>query len=118
MDAVEKSHDRKFVRKLEAYFTKTATGRYRTQWIVPTPFFVASDMTYPVQAADLCIYCINWCFRLPTHGMTEPVREEIRSEFFDWLRDLQYHGDGYREGHVFECWGIFYVPNPCGSGRA
>lgn len=118
MDAVEKKSDRKFVRQMEAYFTKTATGRYRTQWIVPTPFFVSSDMTYPVQAADLCIYCVNWCFRLPSQGMNEPVREEIRFEFFDWLRDLQYHGTGYRDGKIFESWGIFFVPNPCGVGRA
>lgn len=117
MDAAEKNHDRKFVRRLEAYFSKTSHGRYRTQWIVPTPFFVSSDMTYPVQAADLCIYCVNWCFRLPTQGMNEPVREEIRAEFFDWLRRLQFHGDGYHHGQVHECWGIFYVPNPCGRGR-
>jgi hypothetical protein len=118
LDAVEKTSDWKFVRQMEAYFTKTATGRYRTHWIVPTPFFVSSDMTYPVQAADLCIYCVNWCFRLPSQGMNEPVRDEIRFEFFDWLRDLQYHGAGYRDGEVFESWGIFFVPNPCGTGRA
>ena len=88
---------------MEEYFTKTATGRQRTAWIVPTPFesvrsrgdggdhgtersrpkpgttrrwhrrphhrhplterfppfFVSSDMAYAVQAADLCIYCVN-----------------------------------------------------------
>ncbi|MHB1424860.1 MAG: DUF3800 domain-containing protein [Gemmataceae bacterium] len=118
MDALEKTNDRKFVRQMEAYFTKTATGRYRTQWIVPTPFFVSSDMVYPVQAADLCIYCANWCFRLPSQGMNEPIREEVRFEFFDWLRDLQYHGTGYRDGKVFESWGICFVPNPYGAGRA
>jgi hypothetical protein len=105
------------VRQLEGYFTKTNTGRYRTQWIVPTPFFVSSDMAYPVQAADLCIYCVNWAFRLPTQGMNEPVREEIRTEFLDWLRRLQFHGDGYKDGSVFETWGICYVPNPCAPGR-
>ncbi len=118
MDTFEKKSDQKFVRQMDAYFTKTAAGRHRAQWIVPTPFFVSSDMTYPVQAADLCIYCVNWSFRLPSQGMNEPVREEIRFEFFDWLRDLQYHGEGYRDGKVFESWGIFFVPNPCGAGRA
>lgn len=93
------------------------TGRYRSQWIVPTPFFVSSDMAYPVQAADLCIYCVNWAFRLPTQGMNEPVREEIRTEFYDWLRTLQFRGDGYRDGNQFELWGICYVPNPCAAGR-
>ncbi len=117
MDGTEKTLDRKFVRQLENYFTKTNTGRYRTQWIVPTPFFVASDMAYPVQIADLCIYCVNWCFRLPSQGMAEPVREEIRTEFSDWLRQLQFNGEGYRDGQVFQTWGICYVPNPCGQGR-
>jgi Protein of unknown function (DUF3800) len=118
IDTIEKTSDRRFGRQLEAYFSRTATGRYRTQWIVPAPFFVASVMAYPVQAADLCIYCINWGFRIPSHGMTEPVRNEIRTEFFDWLHDLQFHGDGYRDGKVFETWGIVFVPNPCGAGRA
>ncbi len=35
----------------------------------------------------------------------------------DWLRVLQFHGDGYKEGSVFEVWGICYVPNPCAPGR-
>jgi hypothetical protein len=118
MDAVEKQRDRKFVRQMEAYFRNTAPGRYRTQWIVPTPFFVASDMAYPVQCADLCIYCVNWAFRLPSQGMNEAVREEIRAEFEDWLKELEFHGQGCREGRVFESWGICYVPNPYAAGRA
>jgi Protein of unknown function (DUF3800) len=117
MDGTDKTADRKFVRQLEGYFTKTGMGRYRTQWIVPTPFFVSSDMAYPIQAADVCIYCVNWSFRSPTQGMNEPVREEIHAEFFDWLRGLQFHGDGYKDGNVFEIWGICYVPNPCAPGR-
>ncbi len=59
MDEVNEAIDRRFVRRLENYFTRTQPGRYRTAWIVPTPFFVSSDMTYPVQAADLAIYCVN-----------------------------------------------------------
>lgn len=116
-DGTDKHLDRKFVRQMEAYFTKTTPGRQRTQWIVPTPFFVSSDMTYPVQTADLCIYCINWGFRLPAQGMNEPVREEIQSEFYEWLRQLQFVGEGWKDGNVFKTWGICYVPNPCGPGR-
>ena len=118
MDEVEKATDRKFVGQMEAYFTKTATGRYRTSWIVPTPFFVSSDMTYPVQAADLCIYCLNWGFRLPTQGMTARKRSEIGDEFGPWLNQLQFHGEAYKDGEVFRSWGIVYVANPYASGRA
>jgi hypothetical protein len=115
LDEVEKSSDRRFVRRLEAYFSKTQTGRYRTQWIVPAPFFVSSDMAYPVQAANLAIYCINWGFRMPGSGMDGPAREEIRQEFGPWLNQLQFRGDGYRNGLVFNCHGIVFVPDPYSS---
>jgi len=112
LDETDKVEDRKFVRRMEMYFTKTYTGRSRTAWIVPVPFFVSSDMTYPVQAADVCIYCINWGFRLPASGMDAPVRPEIQEEFGTALRRLQFEGDGYKEGKVFRTHGIVYVPDP------
>lgn len=117
MDEVEKTSDRKFVAQINSYFSKTHTGRYRTSWIVPTPFFVSSDMTYPVQAADLCIYCLNWGFRLPSQGMNAETRDEISVEYGPWLNQLQYHGDAYKDGNVFKSWGIVFVPNPYSSGR-
>ena len=112
MDETDKREDRRFVARMEEYFTKTATGRYRTAWIVPTPFFVSSDMAYAVQAADLCIYCINWGFRLVSRGMNAERREEITSMFGTDLGDLQYRGQGYRDGRVFDTYGIVYVPDP------
>ena len=112
MDECEKSADRRFVKRLEAYFTKTRTGRYRSAWIVPSPFFVASDMTYPVQAADLAIFCLNWGFRLPSRGMDAPTRGEIASEFAPWLNQLQFQGEAYRDGAVYHEYGIVYVPDP------
>ena len=110
--------DRSFVRRLEAYFRKTQTGRFRTAWIVPMPLFVASDMTYAIQAADLCIYCINWGFRLPSQRMDAETRAEISDEFAPWLSRLQYHGQAYKDGRVFDSWGIVYVPNPYAPGRS
>src|SRR2546428_792074 len=47
LDAVDRGADERFVRRLERYFTRTLTGRYRAAWIVPVPLFVSSDMTYP-----------------------------------------------------------------------
>lgn len=112
MDEVEKAEDRRFVQRLEAYFTRTGTGRYRTQWIVPSPFFVSSDMAYPVQAADLCIYCVNWGFRIPSQGMDAPIRQEIADDFSPWLRRLQFRGDGFRDGKTFQSFGVVFVPQP------
>ena len=109
MDGSDKGADRQFVRRMERYFTQTLTGRQRTQWIVPSPFFVESDMTYGVQVADLCIYCLNWGYR--RESMTEPTRPEI--EPFAWLLErLIWHGEGYREGEVFKTHSVVYVPDP------
>jgi hypothetical protein len=112
MDQVEKIADRRFVRRLERYFSRTQAGRYRTAWIVPVPFFVSSDLTYPVQAADLAIYCLNLGFRLPSRSMDAPVRPEIADEFAPWISQLQFRGESYREGSVYTEYGIVYVPDP------
>ena len=63
MDESEKQNDRRFVARVTDYFTKSRPGRDMCKWIVPAPLFVASDMAVGVQAADVCIYCINWGFR-------------------------------------------------------
>ena len=105
MDETEKQEDRRFVYRLERYFTDTSTGRHRTAWIVPTPFFVSSDMTSAIQAADLCIYCINWGFRLPERGMNAERRIEIAETFGSDLFDLQFRGQGHRSGRVFDTYG-------------
>ena len=111
MDETEKQEDRRFVARLEGYFTRTFTGRQRTAWIVPTPFFVSSDMTAAVQAADICIYCINWGFRVPRRMIAER-RDDIAGMFGRDLADLQFRGQGYRDGQVFDTYGIAYVPDP------
>ena len=111
MDETEKAQDRRFVRHLERYFTATANGRIRATRIVPSPFFVASDMVSPIQAADVCIYCINWGFRLPSRGMDGPVRPEIAGEFEPWLSKLQYEGQLQANGLTTRRFGIAYVPD-------
>jgi len=112
MDESEKHEDRRFVRRLHNYFQRTATGRYRSTRIVPVPLFVASDMAIPVQAADLCIYCVNWAYRLPKQGMRATERLDVKALANHWIERLQYHGEGYRDGQTFTTHGIVYVPDP------
>ena len=112
IDEVEKMEDRRFVRRLEKYFSRTDNGKYRSQWIVPSPFFVSSDMAYPIQAADIAIYCVNWGFRLPRIGMNAPTREWIAVKFRHWLNQLQYHGKVIRNEENFQQYGIVFVPDP------
>lgn len=112
MDQTEKTADSGFVDRLQSYFLKTQAGRERTEWIVPSPLFVSSDMSVGVQAADLVLYCINWGFRIPVWGFEGPVRAEIADGFRHSLHDLQFHGHGSRNGQRFESYGIFYLPDP------
>lgn len=111
MDEVGKAADRALAQRMERYFEQTSQGRLRTRWIVPSPFFVASDMAYPVQAADLAIYCVNWGYRIPP-GMTQEARTEIQSEFERPLQRIEFHGNGERDGAVFDTHGVVYVPDP------
>jgi hypothetical protein len=112
MDETDKGLDREFVSRMHAYFTKTKTGRYRTTWIVPTPVFVESDMAYPIQAADICIYCINWGFRLSQAGMNALARKEIQDQFMPWMQRLQFHGERVDGENRWPLHGILCVPDP------
>ena len=68
-------------------------------------------MAYPVQAADLAIYCVNWGYRLAP-GMNAEYRAELRADFEDSLRRIEFHGDGEKDGNVFKTHGIVCVPDP------
>jgi hypothetical protein len=112
MDESDKNYDRKFVARMERYFSKAEIGRQRTAWIVPAPLFVASDMSVGVQAADLCLYCVNWGFRPQSWLGVEAPRQEIAHGFGPQIARLQWQGDGYRDGRVFRSYGITLVPDP------
>jgi hypothetical protein len=109
LDQTDKTDDQRLVRRMERYFEETATGRHRAANVVPSPFFVSSDMAYPVQAADVCIYCINVGYRMPHRGMDAPTRDQIASEFAPWIEDLEFHGTGRWNGKTFHVEGITYV---------
>ncbi len=75
----------------------------------------AAGSPYGVQAADLCIYCLNCGYRI--HGMTEAIRREIEA-FGRLLEQLIWHGDGYLDGNVFKTSSVVYVPDPFQPRRA
>lgn len=115
-DQVEEAYDMRFIRRMERYFTRTAKGAQRADWIVPVPLFCSSFLSIPIQVADVCIYCLNWGFRR-VRDMNEPVRDEIEQDFAGWIKRLQFErervkGDGQR-GKVY---GIVFVTNPYGPG--
>jgi len=110
MDEVEKTEDRRFVRRLHDYFVKTAKGRERSRWIVPSPFFVASDMALPVQVADVVIYAINWGYRHPVE-MTAVTRPEIERRYGARINKLMWRGEGYDGLKAYRSFGIVCVPD-------
>jgi len=70
-------------------------------------------MAAPIQAADVCIYCVNWGFGKPSIGMDGEIRQEILDEFSPWLDQLQFEGECYRDdGEVVPTYGVVYVPDP------
>ena len=109
MDETEVLADVHFLRTLERYFIKTENGRQRSTRIVPVPLFVDSASSYLIQAADICIYCINWCFRLPSKNMNAPIRDNLKELIGSSLYDLQYKKE--YDGD-FASYGIFFVENP------
>jgi hypothetical protein len=111
MDESEKTLDRRFISRMEGYFMRTAVGRNRSYWIVPVPLFVSSDMTYAVQAADICLYALNWGFRPPAWGELQ-TRDDLAHEFGPKLARLQWTGQGYRNGRVYASRGITFVADP------
>jgi hypothetical protein len=111
MDETDKNLDRKFVKRLESYFEKTTTGRNRASLIVPSPLFVSSDMSYAIQAADICLYCINWSYRLQSWG-EHNIRKDIEEEFSPKVSKLRWRGKGTRGNEIFDSDGIFLVRDP------
>jgi len=118
MDQVEEQADYRFVRRLERYFVRTNKGIQRADWIAPVPFFSSSYLSIPIQAADVCIYCINWGFRRSKWGMEAPTRQKIEEQFAGWIRRLEYQDKRQSgSGSVKKVLGIVFVQNPYGSGE-
>lgn len=74
-DELDKTKSHILIDQTHEYFKETAVGRYRSEMIVPEPFFVHSDLTTGVQIADLIAYTISWGFRFA--AMTKPCRPEL-----------------------------------------
>lgn len=111
MDQTETSNDKHFIAQLENNYTKTENGRARTNWIVPTPLFVDSSLTVGVQAADVCLYCINWAFRHHKWPQLNQPRPELQ-RYANYCGDLQFKGDMVRGDQTVRGFGIFLVADP------
>ncbi|WP_421701808.1 DUF3800 domain-containing protein [Aliiroseovarius sp.] len=112
MDQTEKQNDKRYIRRLHDYYKCTRNGKQRARWIVPSPMFVDSELAPGVQAADLCLYCINWGFRRPEWNFKGAKRDDIHAEFAGFCGDLQHKGQSVNNGKTHQIFGIVYVPDP------
>ncbi len=114
LDQTDKAEDKRFLKDLENYYTKTIKGRKRAKLIVPYALFVDSEMSPLIQAADVCIYCINWGYRVPAWKFEGPKRDEIVRDFGDLCHKLQFSGEVYskKENDMFHSYGIVFVKDP------
>jgi hypothetical protein len=94
---------------MQAHYLRDNQEARRNRQVVPTPLFVSSDMTTAVQAADLCIYCVNWGFRLVDEGMTAAVRADIAAEYGPLLAHLCFVPHGCKPGTANGRGSIAYV---------
>jgi hypothetical protein len=44
--------------------------------------------------------------------MDAPDRPEIAIDYGRWLAELQFRGERYHDGAVYESYGIIFVPDP------
>ncbi len=113
LDQIEKTNDRRYGSLLANYFSKTQKGRQRSERLVPVPLFVTQDLSYALQAADLCLYAMNWGCRFHK-DMTEPAREEVRDRYEEKLMRLRFK-TRLESGEL--SFSFVHVPNPFGSGE-
>jgi hypothetical protein len=117
MDQFEEQSDLQFIRQMERYYIRTIKGSQRADWIVPAPFFSSSYLSVPIQAADVCIYCLNWGFRRPAWGMNAPTRSAIEQDFSGWVGRLEWKAQIRKtDGTPKKYCGICFVQNPYGPG--
>ena len=114
LDQTDKEDDKRFLKALENYYTKTVEGQKRVKFIVPFPLFIDSEMSPLIQAADICIYCINWGYRVPAWKFEGPKRDEIVRDFGDLCHKLQFSGKVYSKTKkdTFGSYGIRFIKDP------
>lgn len=110
LDESDRTDDKRYLERLEDYFTNSLEGQILATRLVPAPMFVASEMSVAIQVADVVIYCINWAFRDPKRGIDSPFRDEIAQISHRHLESLQFQSqEGAITGSVQDSYSIFCV---------
>jgi hypothetical protein len=111
LDETDRTDDRRYLKRLERYFSATEAGKQASKLVLPTPLFTESHMSYPVQAADIVCYLISKSFRL--EGMDAPERIDLSHQYLKTINSLTYstvrtaNNSGLKRHYS-----IVYVENP------
>lgn len=109
-DEQDRALSQSLLDQIDRYFHETDRGKRRAERMIPTPFFVRSDLTPAIQLADLVAYIANWGLRMPK--MNEPHREELKP-LADKVFDLRYQRREVQPGRILRrgkpIWGIAYI---------
>ena len=112
LDETDRTDDSRFLRKFERFFQVHFDGQRNADLIIPTPFFVGSDLSYPVQAADIVVYCLVQSHRQPQIGMNAPVRQEVFDLVGRPLNKLICRFEREIMGEPYRPLSVFYVDHP------
>lgn len=94
MDETDRALDRRFLNAIETQFRLMDAKGDTQAWLVPSPLFVSSELSLGVQAADVCLYCMNWGYRRADWSIQADERSEITNLFASYLHAMEWrHGD-------------------------
>lgn len=106
-DELERAQCRRLLDRLGGYFVRTERGRGWSEFIIPEPFFVRSDLTTGTQIADIVVYLLNWGYRFG--GMDGPVRPELRSYVHQVKPLIRRTGRADEDGRERAVWSVAHV---------
>jgi len=77
LDETNRTDDRRYLKRIERYFASHEMGKEHAKRILPSPLFIGSEMSYPIQAADVLIYMIATAYRPRGSNMNAESRADV-----------------------------------------
>lgn len=110
LDESDRADDKRYLNRMEHFFLAHSAGKEFSKLIFPGAMFVASDMSYPVQVADVVLYCLNWAYRGTGPNEPAPPRPEIEHLVGACLEKLICSVKNPKDG--FRVYSVVDVPDP------
>jgi hypothetical protein len=92
MDETDRALDRRFLTTIETQYRAVGLKDGGQAWLVPSPLFVSSELSLGVQAADVCLYCMNWGYRRAEWRIEAAGRADIAELFAPALQAMEWRG--------------------------